>query len=270
MTIIRKLALALFLACLSTSYSNAQIVVSGTTDLDQATGNLLVKNNWTNAPAISGWQEPCCKGGPDPIMNADTNTIRFSYGQSTVSQSVAVNQALQGTGIQVSGYKWGWTLFNQQENGTSSDLLYASVITKDVGGNIVDQMTQDYSYKIYNWEKIEGTRIYASPYQASSLSTISMEFVGQDTGSGAGYYGARVRNPSLSLLYKTDPCATNPAYSSTCAGFGNIVNTNNLLDSTKGGSSLNQAFAINTALQNAGVGATVHGSTLYFKRKSTL
>jgi hypothetical protein len=34
---------------------------------------------------------------------------------------------------------------------------------------------------------------------------------------------------------------------------------NNLLDSTQGGSSLNQAFAINTALQSAGVGATVHG-----------
>jgi hypothetical protein len=31
------------------------------------------------------------------------------------------------------------------------------------------------------------------------------------------------------------------------------------LDSTKGGSSLNQAFAINTALQSAGVGAMIHG-----------
>lgn len=248
------------MAFLSISYSNAQVVVPGTTtDIDQATGNLLIKNNWQGAPAISGWQETCCTGGPGPIMNADTNTIRFSYGWSTVSQSIAVNQALQGTGIQVSGYKWGWTLFNQQENGGSSDVLYASVITRDAGGNIVDQMTHNYSYKTYNWERIEGTRTYASPYQASSLSTISMEFVGQDPGFWAGYYGARVRDPSLSLLYKTDPCATNPAYSSTCSGFSSIVNTNNLLDSTQGGSYLNQAFAVNTALQNAGVGAMVHG-----------
>jgi hypothetical protein len=259
MTIIRKLALALFLAFLSTSYSNSQVIVPGATDTDQATGNLLIKNNWTGAPAIYGFQETCCTGGPNPIVNADTNTIRFSYGWSTVSQSIAVNQALQGTGIQVSGYKWGWTLFNQQENGGSSDVLYASVITRDAGGNIVDQMTHNYSYKTYNWERIEGTRTYASPYQASSLSTISMEFVGQDPGFWAGYYGARVRDPSLSLLYKTDPCATNPAYSSTCSGFSSIVNTNNLLDSTQGGSYLNQAFAVNTALQNAGVGAMVHG-----------
>jgi hypothetical protein len=61
------------------------------------------------------------------------------------------------------------------------------------------------------------------------------------------------------LKYSVDPCASNPAYSSTCAGFGNILNTNNLLDSTKGGLSLNQAFAINTALESAGVGARVHG-----------
>jgi hypothetical protein len=260
MTIIRKLALALFLAFLSISYSNAQVVVPGsTTEVDQATGNLLNKNNWQGAPAIYGWQETCCTGGPAPIVNADTNTIRFSYGWSTVSQSVAVNQALQGTGIQVSGYKWGWTLFNQQENGGSSDVLYASVITKDAGGNIVDQMTHNYSYQLLNWERIEGTRTYTTPYQASNLSTISMEFVGQDSGFWAGYYGARVRDPSLSLLYKTDPCATNPAYSATCAGFSSILNTNNLLDSTQGGTSLNQAFAVNTALQNAGVGATVHG-----------
>jgi hypothetical protein len=83
--------------------------------------------------------------------------------------------------------------------------------------------------------------------------------IGRDNNFWAGNYGPEVFDVDFRLKYKVDPCATNPAYSSTCAGFGSILNTNNLLDSTKGGSSLNQAFAINTALQSAGVGAMIHG-----------
>jgi hypothetical protein len=83
--------------------------------------------------------------------------------------------------------------------------------------------------------------------------------IGRDNNFWAGNYGPEVFDVDFRLKYKVDPCATNPAYSSTCAGFGSILTTNNLLDSTKGGSSLNQAFAINTALQSAGVGAMIHG-----------
>jgi hypothetical protein len=84
-------------------------------------------------------------------------------------------------------------------------------------------------------------------------------FVGRDNNFWAGNYGPEVYNVDFRLKYKVDPCATNPAYSVTCAGFNNVLNTNNLLNSSVGGASLNQAFAVNTALQNAGVGAMVHG-----------
>jgi hypothetical protein len=140
------------------------------------------------------------------------------------------------------------------------DYLAAYVKLYGAGGNLL--ANYDYSAATnnkYNWTRFTFSETFASPYVASALSTAQVGMVGRDNNFWAGNYGPEVFDVDFRLKYKVDPCATNPAYSSTCAGFGNIVNTNNLLDSTVGGSSLNQAFAINTALQNAGVGATVHG-----------
>jgi hypothetical protein len=128
------------------------------------------------------------------------------------------------------------------------------------GGNEI--ANYDYSSatnKLYNWTNFNFSETFATPYVASTLSTAQVGFIGRDNNFWAGNYGPEVYNVDFRLKYKVDPCTTNPAYSSTCTGFGSVLNTNNLLDSTKGGSSLNQAFAINTALQSAGVGATVHG-----------
>jgi hypothetical protein len=128
------------------------------------------------------------------------------------------------------------------------------------GGNQI--ANYDYSSATnqkYNWTNFNFSETFATPYVASSLSTAQVGFVGRDNNFWAGNYGPEIYNVSFNLKYKVDPCATNPAYSSTCAGFNNILNTNNLLDSTKGGASLNQAFAINTALENAGIGAMIHG-----------
>jgi hypothetical protein len=145
-------------------------------------------------------------------------------------------------------------------DGGQQDYLAAYVKLYGSGGNEI--ANYDYSSatnKLYNWTNFNFSETFASPYIASTLSTAQVGFVGRDNNFWAGNYGPEVYNVSFNLKYKVDPCTTNPAYSSTCAGFSSILNTNNLLDSTKGGTSLNQAFAINTALQSAGVGATVHG-----------
>jgi hypothetical protein len=265
MTIIRKLALALCLAFLSTSYSNAQV--------DPTTGNLInsgtaptdTTSTWNNGVYVNqlcfyaGEPGNC---GPNPSIR-NGGTINFSYGTADLNQVININRALSagGTGVQLSGFNFGFMAKNGNGwDGGQQDYLAAYVKLYGSGGNQI--ANYDYSSATdqkYNWTNFNFSETFASPYVASSLSTAQVGFVGRDNNFWAGNYGPEVYNVDFRLKYKVDPCTTNPAYSSTCTGFGNVLNTNNLLDSTKGGTSLNQAFAINTALQSAGVGATVHG-----------
>jgi len=200
--------------------------------------------------------------GPNPSIRPG-GYINFSYGTADLNQIVNINTALSagGTGVQLAGFNYSfWAKNGNGWDDARQDYLAAYVKLYGAGGNLI--ANYDYSQATnnkYNWTNFNFNETFASPYVASTLSTAQVGMVGRDNNFWAGNYGPEVFDVDFRLKYKVDPCATNPAYSSTCAGFGNILNTNNLLDSTKGGLSLNQAFAINTALQSAGVGATVHG-----------
>jgi hypothetical protein len=200
--------------------------------------------------------------GPNPSVR-NGGIINFSYGTADLNQVININTALAsaGTGVQVSGFNFGFMAKNGNGwDGGQQDYLAAYVKLYGAGGNQI--ANYDYSSatnKLYNWTNFNFSETFASPYVASTLSTAQVGFVGRDNNFWAGNYGPEVYNVDFRLKYKVDPCATNPAYSATCAGFNNVLNTNNLLNSSVGGASLNQAFAVNTALQNAGVGAMVHG-----------
>ena len=248
-----------------TSYSNAQV--------DPTTGN-LINSSTTPTDTTSIWNngvyvnQLCFYAGdpgncgPNPSIR-NGGIINFSYGTADLNQVININTALAsaGTGVQVSGFNFGFTAKNGNGwDGGQQDYLAAYVKLYGAGGNQI--ANYDYSSdtnKLYNWTNFNFSETFASPYVAATLSTAQVGFVGRDNNFWAGNYGPEVYNVDFRLKYKVDPCATNPAYSPTCAGFNNVLTTNNLLDSTKGGTSLNQAFAINTALQSAGVGAMVHG-----------
>lgn len=267
------MALALCLASLFTSYSNAQV--------DPSTGNLInygtaptgTTSTWNNGAYVNqlcfyaGDPGNC---GPNPSVRPG-GVINFSYGMTDLNQVVNINTALAagGTGVQLSGFNFSFSAKNGNgwDDGRQ-DYLAAYVKLYGAGGNLISNY--DYSSSTnnkYNWTNFNFNETFASPHVASTLSTAQVGFVGRDNNFWAGNYGPEVYNVDFRLKYKVDPCATNPAYSSTCAGFNNVLNTNNLLNSSAGGASLNQAFAVNTALQNAGVGAMVHGFNYGFNWK---
>jgi len=247
---------------LSTSYSNSQNLDPVTGTELYSTGNVLNLGGglpWSNT--VTG-QAGGVSGGNTPAYNPSTGNIIFGYTQATVSQSIAINTALAnaGLGIQLSGYKYSWQIHNDLTNYASNrGTLTGNVSLTGVTGNVLESFNYDYNQNYPGFTTFSGTQLFANRYTTSQASNLTVSFTGKDQNFWAGYYGPRVHVDDVSLLYTVDPCKLNPAYSSTCSGFGNILNTNNLLDSTKGGLSLNQAFAINTALSNAGVGATVHG-----------
>ncbi len=253
------------MALLSASYSNSQDISTTGNLINYTTSPTGTTSIWNNGVYVNqlcfyaGEPGNC---GPNPSVRPG-GYINFSYGTADLNQIVNINSALSagGTGVQLAGFNYSFMAKNGNGwDDARQDYLAAYVKLYGSGGNLI--ANYDYSAATnnkYNWTNFSFNETFANPYVASTLSTAQVGMIGRDNNFWAGNYGPEVFDVNFRLKYKVDPCATNPAYSSTCAGFGNILNTNNLLDSTKGGSSLNQAFAINTALESAGVGARIHG-----------
>lgn len=164
----------------------------------QETPNLVGKMSWqgTDYPSPSIFSL-CCSGGPSVAMNTDTNTLRFSYGLSTAYQMWQADTVLPGTGIKVSGFKYSWWIDN---SGETRGTISANVRFASNTGALVENY--NYSYGPTNGlTQYSGTELFASPYAISSLGQVGLAFTGKDATWWAGYYGPRVRDASLSLLY---------------------------------------------------------------------
>ena len=261
--------MALSLALLFTSYSNAQV--------DGATGNLINYGNtptdttstWNNGVYVNqlcfqyGQPGNC---GPNPSVRPGGN-INFSYGTADLNQVVNINRALSiaGTGVQLSGFNFSFIAKNGNGwDDARQDYLAAYVKFYDAAGGLA--ANYDYSAQTnrkYNWTAFNFSETFANPTAATNYSNAQVGFVGRDNNFWAGNYGPEIYNVGFSLKYRVDPCALNPAYSPNCSGFSTVATSGNLVPGPNGyavyGDSINQSYAINTALANAGSAAQIHG-----------
>ena len=164
--------------------------------------------------------------------NADTNTIRFSYLPSTVSQSIAINSALAGTGIKWLGYDYSWTIANYGQMGPTTAQI--SLMNNQ-------QMLESFSYyygpgslPASMWVGVSGRQLFsqANGYTTGQVSSLDISWTGQDSTFWNGLYGARVRGTDIRLLYGADQCAINPLSDPTCPGYQTAVCTASPLTST--------------------------------------
>jgi len=203
------------------------------------TPNLLT-NQWSGI-SISGdlgGQHPISVLGPTtsfgsgPFLdnstgnvNGQTGQIIWSYGQATVQQIIAVNQALSGTGLQVNGYNWGYELrnMNGDDRQGAVDTLIAYSFLKNTNGTVLLSATQAYNTK-QEWNWHGGTVTATTPHALANVGQLGIQFTSADSGFWAGYYGPQVRNVSLSLNYSVDQCTVNPQSSPTCPGYRTYYN----------------------------------------------
>ena len=207
---------------LTVSFAHAQ---------DQSTPNLITSgttHTWTGA-STGSMSMSCpsgggsCSGGPGAMYDPNTNTIHFSYGQSTVAQTFAINQALAnaGTGIQVRGYSYSWDINNNNYDGRqgSTDILTATVKTFNYDNTVLRREdTWTYNTK-FNWTTFSGDVDYVNPGLPSDFGNLNVSFTSRDTGFWGGYYGPQVRNVNIRMRYGFDACAADPLSSTTCSGY---------------------------------------------------
>ena len=214
MTSIRKLASALCLATFC-SFSNAQQI--------DTTGNLINNGNWSGA-TYGVDPNDCCSSvsGSGALYDTSTNTIKFSYGIDTLVQTIGLQQALGGTGVQVHGYNYSFDYRLMPNSGLHTDNLTASIWLTTSSGFNTEATHLFLSGQVASgvndqWNSISGTRNFESPY--TDPQSVTMRLEGRDGGFWAGYYGPEVRNVSLSVNYSFDPCSSDPLYSSSCPGY---------------------------------------------------
>jgi hypothetical protein len=138
-------------------------------------------------------------------------------------------------------------------------------------GSTLDQVINTYNTQ-FDWTTFSGSRTLTSASALASSGNLSITFSGKDGGFWAGYYGPQVRNVGLSLNYGVDPCATNPAYSTSCSGFSSVLETTNQVPNPTAAVSWNafidNSFAIQTALAQGGTGLLVHGFNYGYRANS--
>lgn len=241
-----KKLLALLLALVVSSVSAEQ------------TANLIT-NTWSGATNYTGTGGGF-SGGNIPGYNASTNTVYFGYSQGTVAQTIAINNALQGSGVQVGGVNYGMSYLN---GGDAYGTLSLSVnVTSNNGSNLHNY---SHAFNTINpaWQQFSQTQTFTNPYDIANLGNVSMSITGKDSRWWAGYYGPQVKDPYLKLTYTVDPCVANPAYSPSCPNYNTVNVSNNLVPNPGGyavsGGTIDQSYAINQALALSGAGVMIHG-----------
>lgn len=198
------------------------LLLSSLVQAQSTTDNLITSSGWTgqvysgniggaNPVSVLG----CCTGYGAFLDTSSTNGgITFSYSSRTVSQAIAINQALSGTGIQLSGYTYSWQYLNQDYNGGT---LNGNINLKSNTGSTLGSW--NYSMPTTtDWTTMSGTQSFSSTYSLANVSNLNVSFTGNDNRFWGGFYGPRVRNIDVRLNYTNDPCA-DPLSSSSCPGY---------------------------------------------------
>ena len=194
------------------------------------TNNLVTDPNFVT---MSGWTATGSGSNTShPVVGAN----QYSFGtQGSIARSIAINAALAGTGISVTGIQYGWRFaiycnnpvggnYNTCSNGSGVvDTLTANVNVTNSGGSTVFDRTHTYNTSRWSWIN-EAQDVNFTSTSLANMGHINMTFSGTDGGAAAGepYLG-----PSISTVYArlkygvetVDPCIANPLSSTTCAGY---------------------------------------------------
>jgi hypothetical protein len=189
----------------------------------QTTNNLVSPTGWTGQTytGAHGGANPvsflgCCTGSGAYVDTSNGGAITFSYSQYTVQQTIAINNALQNSGVQVSGYNYSWQYLNEGYNGGT--LTGAVKLTNSSGSQLGLWNYNMPSTNGNGWATMSGTQNFG-PYTSNNLGNLTVSFSGRDNRFWAGFYGPRVQNVNLSLNYSADQCASNPLSSTSCSGY---------------------------------------------------
>ena len=229
-------ALGLLLSCYS--YSSAQ--VNPTTGTGQTGDILILGNGWQGTMSqcthnVNCWAGQTDNGDIHYATNTGNGTTYYWSGtQQTLTNTIAISQALQAQGIQVDGFEYRWVYkngnanwFTGQPGGGQVDPFEVVVEIYDSNGNLFKSYRYDYGQNFSNWTyNATGTETFNQNYLTPSyFGNVQVKVTGQDIANQAGYWGPEFRADEsyLYVNYSLNPCHNNPLYDPQCPGYANAL-----------------------------------------------
>ena len=163
------------------------------------------------------------------IPNLGGSTFYWGYGGGVISNTIAINQALQEEGVQVEGYSYVWNVKNGNANEyTNQPGIDDFDITVDVykaDGTLYQSYTYDYGYS-HDWTSHSGSETFPDQFlDPAFFGNMVVSAEGNDTGYWAGHYGPEFSagDSSITLTYSSNPCYGNPLYDPACDGYAEAM-----------------------------------------------
>ena len=231
---VQSLLAALVLVCCS-SYSNAQQATTR-----GQTGDIIVLGNgWTGTISPCTHYVDCWAGSTDTgdiheAQNTGNGTTYYWSGtQQTLTNTIALNTALQAVGIQIDGFDYEWVFkngnantFSGQTGGGAVDPFEIVVNVYDSNSNLYKSYKYDYGNQFYNWTTKTGTELFgAIGLDPTYFGNVVVEVTAQDIANQAGYWGPEFRadESGLYVNYSADPCYNNQTYDPACPGYAQAL-----------------------------------------------
>ena len=183
---------------------------------------------------------PSCAGFNNIVTSGNLLNPDLMSNGNIVYNSFAINTALKssGAGVDVYGFNYGYnyslgngtygcTATNQDGSCswymTTNPTAQARVRLTNSGGDVIYSTVQNRSTP-NTAENVSYQYLLPSTTNSLSLGTFTL---------GASTTGnAAIQNMYANVLYKPDPCVTNPLYSPTCPGYATAYTKNMILGST--------------------------------------
>ena len=231
----QRLLLAAFLSLCYCSFSSAQqATTSG------QTGDIIVLGNgWTGTVSQCTQNVDCWAGSSDngdihQALNTNNGvTYYWSGTQQTLSNTIAISQALQAAGIQVDGFDYEWVFkngnanwFSGQPGGGGVDPFEIVVNIYKADGTLYKSYKYDYGNQFYGWTTKTGTETFGDIGLAPNwFGNVVVEVTGQDIAQQAGYWGPefRAEQSYLYVNYSADLCYNNQLYDPACPGYATAL-----------------------------------------------
>ena len=224
--------LSVVLLCFS-SYSSAQ---QATIPSGSSSNVLVIGNGWQGTFSNCTYGVDCWAGSSDQgdvhsgddwtFPTGQQGTYYWSGTEQTITNTIAISQALQAAGIQVDGYSYKWIFKNGNANWFSGqgrvDPLEVVVNVYDSNGNLYKSYTYDYGTQFSNWKTHTGTELFgALGLDPTWFGNLEVLITAKDIEGWAGYYGPEFRweQSELVLNYSQNLCYNNPLYDPQCPGY---------------------------------------------------
>jgi len=169
----------------------------------------------------------------DVLFRAEANSYQYSF---QTGQVTAVGVLPAYDPLQVLTLNWSFDALYSCNNsfggncgnpdGTQDEIQAFLAVGNEAGDSDVREVLNRRDFN-QEWQTFSGAEVYDF---ANSYEAVSLRIDGVDRGFWAGYYGPRVRNPSVVAIYTpintgitTVVDCSNPQNDPSCAGYGDNV-----------------------------------------------